>query len=224
MASWRMCARLCLTRSCLSLRQEADHPIVGAQQEVAFGGQQGQAGERAAEVLRAELGGGLGRRLEQGADADLVGHSAGHHLAAVQVEGVDGVRGGLVVMRGLRLQLLPDGQGVVRGGADQDAALHCLDLQDVPFVGRPATQNQARTGVQQHHEARGEAGHNAPATGADSQGADEPRVQPAAQAELMLQAWLPAVHKAQGRVRAGHGDAGVGGGHDGHSGQGHPAV
>lgn len=56
---------------------------------------QGQAGERAAEVLRAELGGGLGRRLEQGADADLVGHSAGHHLAAVQVEGVDGVRGDL---------------------------------------------------------------------------------------------------------------------------------
>ena len=39
-----------------------------------------------------------------------------------------------------------------------------------------------------------------------------------------LQAWLPAVHKAQGRVRAGHGDAGVGGRHDGHSGQGHPAV
>lgn len=55
-------------------------------------------------------------------------------------------------------------------------------------MGRPATQNQARTGVQQHHEARGEAGHNAPATGADSQGADEPRVQPAAQAELMLPA------------------------------------
>ena len=115
-----------LTRSRLSLRQEADHPVVGAQQEVAFGGQQGQAGERATEVLRAELGGGLGRRLEQGADADPVGHSAGHHLAAVQVEGVDGVRGGLVVVRGLRLQLLPDGQGVVRGGADQDAALHCL--------------------------------------------------------------------------------------------------
>lgn len=55
-------------------------------------------------------------------------------------------------------------------------------------MGRPATQNQARTGVQQHHEARGEAGHDATATGADSQGADEPRVQPAAQAELMLPA------------------------------------
>ena len=55
-------------------------------------------------------------------------------------------------------------------------------------MGRPATQNQARTGVQQHHEARGEAGHNAPAPGADSQGADEPRVQPTAQAKLMLPA------------------------------------
>lgn len=55
-------------------------------------------------------------------------------------------------------------------------------------MGRPATQNQARTGVQQHHEARGEASHDAPAIGADSQGADEPRVQPTAQAELMLPA------------------------------------
>ena len=29
-------------------------------------------------------------------------------------------------MRGLRLQLLPDGQGMVGGGADQKAALHRL--------------------------------------------------------------------------------------------------
>jgi hypothetical protein len=29
---------------------------------------------------------------------------------------------------GLLLQLLPDGQGVVRGGADQDAALYCLPV------------------------------------------------------------------------------------------------
>lgn len=76
----------------LSLCQEADDPIVRAQQEVAFGGQQGQASERASEVLRAELGGGLGRWLKEGTDADLVGHRAGDHLAAVQVEGVDGVR------------------------------------------------------------------------------------------------------------------------------------
>lgn len=39
-----------------------------------------------------------------------------------------------------------------------------------------------------------------------------------------LQARLPAVHKAQGGVRAGHGDAGVGSRHDSYSGQGHPAV
>lgn len=54
-------------------------------------------------------------------------------------------------------------------------------------MGRPATQNQASTGVQEHHEARGEASHHATATGADGQGADKPRVQPAAEAELMLQ-------------------------------------
>lgn len=54
-------------------------------------------------------------------------------------------------------------------------------------MGRPATQNQASTGVQEHHEARGEAGHHATATGADGQGANKPRVQPAAEAELMLQ-------------------------------------
>lgn len=46
-------------------------------------------------------------------------------------------------------------------------------------MGRPATQNQARTGIQEYHEARGEAGHNAAATGANSQSADKPRVQPA---------------------------------------------
>lgn len=55
-------------------------------------------------------------------------------------------------------------------------------------MGRPATQNQARTSVQEHHEARGEAGHDTAATGTNSQGADKPRVQPATQAELMLQA------------------------------------
>lgn len=55
-------------------------------------------------------------------------------------------------------------------------------------MGRPATQNQAGTGVQEHHEARGEASHNTTATGADGQGADKSRVQPAAEAELMLQA------------------------------------
>lgn len=54
-------------------------------------------------------------------------------------------------------------------------------------MGWPATQNQACTGVQEHHEARGEASHDATATGADGQGADKPRVQPATQAELMLQ-------------------------------------
>lgn len=55
-------------------------------------------------------------------------------------------------------------------------------------MGRPATQNQAGTGVQKHHEARGEASHNTTATGADGQGADKPRVQPTTEAELMLQA------------------------------------
>lgn len=39
-----------------------------------------------------------------------------------------------------------------------------------------------------------------------------------------LQSRLPAVHKAQGGVRAGHGDAGVGSRHDSYSSQGRPAV
>lgn len=53
-------------------------------------------------------------------------------------------------------------------------------------MGWPASQNQARTGVQQHHEARGEASHNTTATGADCQGANQPRVQSSTQSELML--------------------------------------
>lgn len=77
-----------------------DHPIVGAQQEVAFGGQQGQAGERAAEVLRAELGGGLGRRSSREQTPILLA-SAGHHLASYKSKvWMAGVRGGLVVLRG----------------------------------------------------------------------------------------------------------------------------
>lgn len=55
-------------------------------------------------------------------------------------------------------------------------------------MSRPASKNQACTGVQKHHEARGEASHNTAATGADSQGTDKSRVQPAAQAELVLEA------------------------------------
>lgn len=121
-----MSAQQGLASSRLSLCQEADDSIVRAQQEVAFGGQQGQAGECATEVLRAELGGGLGGRLQQGADANLVGHGSGDHLAAIQVEGVNRVGRRLVVVCGLLFQLLPDGQRVVRGGADQDAALHRL--------------------------------------------------------------------------------------------------
>lgn len=75
------------------------------------------------------------------------------------------------------------GQG--RGAGEQ---VSHLDLQDVSLMGWPATQNQACTGVQEHHEARGEASHNATATGAHGQGADKPGVQPATQAELVLQA------------------------------------
>lgn len=111
---------------CLSLCQEANDAIVRTQQEMAFSGQQGQAGECATEVLRTEFRGGLGGWLKQGADANLVGHSASDHLVAVEVKGMDGVRCRLVVVCGLLLQFLPDGQGVVRGGADQDTALHCL--------------------------------------------------------------------------------------------------
>lgn len=58
---------------------------------MAFRGQQGQASECATEVLGTELGGGLRGWVKQGTDANLVGYSASDHLAAVQVEGVDGV-------------------------------------------------------------------------------------------------------------------------------------
>lgn len=111
-----------------SLSQQPNGSVLGAQQQQPLGGQHRQAGQRAAEVLRAQFcaaDGALGD-VRHGVNPDLVGHRPRHDLRAVQVEGVDGFRLGPVLAQRLGLQVLPHSEGVVSGGADDQVAFCSL--------------------------------------------------------------------------------------------------
>lgn len=111
-----------------SLSQQPDGAVLGAQQQQPLGGQHRQAGQRAAEVLRAQFcaaDGALGD-VGHGVNPDLVGHRPRHDLGAVQVEGVDGFRLRPVLAQRLGLQVLPHGEGVVGGRADDQVAFCSL--------------------------------------------------------------------------------------------------
>lgn len=75
------------------LSQQPNGSVLRAQEQQPLGGQHGQAGHCAAEVLGAQFcaaHGALGD-IGHGVHPDLVSHCSGYNLRTIQIEGVDGV-------------------------------------------------------------------------------------------------------------------------------------
>lgn len=111
-----------------ALSQQPDGTVVGAQQQKPLGGQNHQAGQSAAEVLRAQFGAAdrALRDVSHGVHPNLVCHCSGHDLRSVEVKGVDGVRLRLVLTHRLVFQVFPHCEGVVSGGTNDHISLSCL--------------------------------------------------------------------------------------------------